>query len=224
MLIPKGWTAESPHFEQYPLIRDSVFKPAKHFFTFLFSNSHKLLLDGVDKTEFADILRIIYHHFKNMELRSDELDSDFVSELVKWEMRTMIETENEEYCVRVFWNMLRGTCEWNRTLPERQKRRQVLLREEGGDDALDLRVVGTDYMQERSFNPNLDLMLHRLVTFHRSNFHHYCQSLSLDSTITVQIYDFYTLGAQYHSLTLQQGSSHCILLIFVVNPLSLLFY
>ncbi|KAK2940919.1 hypothetical protein BLNAU_24169 [Blattamonas nauphoetae] len=80
-----------------------------------------------------------------MELRSDELDSDFVSELVKWEMRTMIETENEEYCVRVFWNMLRGTCEWNRTLPERQKRRQVLLREEGGDDALDLRVVGTDY-------------------------------------------------------------------------------
>ncbi|KAK2954429.1 hypothetical protein BLNAU_10597 [Blattamonas nauphoetae] len=79
-------------------------------------------------------------------------------------------------------------------------------------------------LQERSFNPNLDLMLHRLVTFHRSNFHHYCQSLSLDSTITVQIYDFYTLGAQYHSLTLQQGSSHCILLIFVVNPLSLLFY
>ncbi|KAK2962069.1 hypothetical protein BLNAU_3125 [Blattamonas nauphoetae] len=79
-----------------------------------------------------------------MELRSDELDVDCVSELVKWEVRTMVEMENEEKLKFVFRSMLNRTSEWNHPKRERQKRREVLLREEGWDDAFELRVVGLE--------------------------------------------------------------------------------
>ncbi|KAK2961206.1 hypothetical protein BLNAU_3974 [Blattamonas nauphoetae] len=65
-------------------------------------------------------------------------------ELVEYEMRTMIEMKAEEYFKRVFRSMLNRTSEWNRDKRERQKRREVVLREEGWDDAFELRVVGIE--------------------------------------------------------------------------------
>ncbi|KAK2959441.1 hypothetical protein BLNAU_5490 [Blattamonas nauphoetae] len=79
-----------------------------------------------------------------MELRADEHDADFVSEMVKWETRTMVEMENEKPFGSVFRSMLNRTYEWKRNKRERQKRREVLLREEGWDDALEQRVVGIE--------------------------------------------------------------------------------
>ncbi|KAK2944514.1 hypothetical protein BLNAU_20563 [Blattamonas nauphoetae] len=135
---------EDAHFQQYPLIRVSVFEPAKQFITFMFYNSDKLILDEDDKDRFESVVCWIHHRMNNLELRSDEHDADFVSELVKWEVRTMFEMENEDSFEMVFQNMLNRTQEWNRGPRERQKRREVLLREEGWDDALELRVVGID--------------------------------------------------------------------------------
>ncbi|KAK2958839.1 hypothetical protein BLNAU_6088 [Blattamonas nauphoetae] len=143
---------EEALFRQYALLRASVFEPAKPFIIFIFHNSDKLVLDDEDQAQFESHLCDIHLHLKNMELRSDEHDADFVSELVKWEMRTMVEMENEEAFEDFFQNMLNRTHEWRRNKQERQKRREALLREEGWDDAFELRVVGIkvdtgDYLQ-----------------------------------------------------------------------------
>ncbi|KAK2953624.1 hypothetical protein BLNAU_11488 [Blattamonas nauphoetae] len=89
-----------------------------------------------------------------MELRSDEIDADFVPELVKWEVRTMVEMENEEYFKRVFMSIGNRTWKWNRDKRERQKRREVRLREEGWDDAFELRVVGIEVDTIQSIHKN----------------------------------------------------------------------
>ncbi|KAK2945279.1 hypothetical protein BLNAU_19780 [Blattamonas nauphoetae] len=135
---------EEAHFDQYPLIRVSVFEPAKQFITFIFKNSHKLDLAKEDKLRLGT--RLCMHHLfiTNMELRSDEHDAAFVSELVKWETRQMVEMENEKHFQVFFESMLTRTSEWNQEERERQKRRQSLLREEGWDDAFELRVVGIE--------------------------------------------------------------------------------
>ncbi|KAK2954423.1 hypothetical protein BLNAU_10591 [Blattamonas nauphoetae] len=143
MFNPIGDNANA-RFEQYPLIRVSVFEPAKHFITFIFHNSNTLILKDEDKTQHETQLCWIHTFIKNMELRSDEIDADFVSELVKWEMRTMVEMENEESFKIVFGSMQNRTSEWNRDKREQQKRREVVLREEGWDDVFELRVVGID--------------------------------------------------------------------------------
>ncbi|KAK2961139.1 hypothetical protein BLNAU_3907 [Blattamonas nauphoetae] len=143
MMEPIGDTEEA-HFEQYPLIRLSVFEPVKHFITFLFNISDKLILSDEDKDELEDRICWIHCRITHMELRSDEYDTNFVSELAKWEIHTMIEKENEEDLKIILWSMLDRTWEWNRAKPERQKRREVVLREEGWDDAFELRVVGID--------------------------------------------------------------------------------
>ncbi|KAK2942658.1 hypothetical protein BLNAU_22419 [Blattamonas nauphoetae] len=143
MLFPIGDDVEA-QFEQYPLIRVSVFEPAKQFITFIFHNSDKLILNDKDKTLYERHLYQIHNHIKNMELRSDEHDADIVSELVKWEVRTIPETENEANFRIVFVTIMNRTCEWNRDKRERQKRREVRLREEGWDDAFELRVVGIE--------------------------------------------------------------------------------
>ncbi|KAK2947571.1 hypothetical protein BLNAU_17476 [Blattamonas nauphoetae] len=117
-------------FDQYRLIRVSV--------------SEKLLLDEQNTIVLEPVLFQMYHHLINMELRSDEHDADIITEIVKWEMRTMVEMENENRFQIVFRSLLSRTSEWNRNLPERQKRRERLLREEGWDDAFELRVVGID--------------------------------------------------------------------------------
>ncbi|KAK2961109.1 putative Casein kinase I [Blattamonas nauphoetae] len=122
---------EEELFDHYAVIRVSVFEPAKHFLIFIFHNSDKLILDDHRKVELKNYLCLIHHHIKNMELRSDEHDADFVSELVKWEMRAMVEMENEQNCSFLVRTMLNRTQEWNRDKRERQKRREVLLREEG---------------------------------------------------------------------------------------------
>ncbi|KAK2953644.1 hypothetical protein BLNAU_11365 [Blattamonas nauphoetae] len=141
MLLPFG-DDEEAHFDQYRLIRVSVFEPAKQFIKFMFRNSDNLVLDEEDKTELEDCLSVIHHHIKNMELRSDEHDADFMSELVKWEVRQMVEMENEENFTIVFYSLLDRTYSWKRDKRERQKRREVRLREDGWDDAFELRVVG----------------------------------------------------------------------------------
>ncbi|KAK2955362.1 hypothetical protein BLNAU_9755 [Blattamonas nauphoetae] len=143
MFCPIGDDLEA-HFEQYRLIRVSVFEPAKQFLTFLFNNSDKLIQDEEHKSELEYHLCWIHHHFIVVELQSDEHNSDIVSELVKWEVRTMVEMENEEHFELVFQNMLGRTQEWNEVKRERQKRREVFLREEGWDDAFELRVVGIE--------------------------------------------------------------------------------
>ncbi|KAK2961136.1 hypothetical protein BLNAU_3904 [Blattamonas nauphoetae] len=134
----------SPDFEQYRHIRVSVFEPAKQFIIFIFHNSDTLILEEKDKSGFELALCYIHIHIQNMELRSDEHDADFVSELVKWEVQTMVEMENEENFEIVFGSMLDRTYKWNRDQREREKRREVRLREEGWDDAFELRVVGIE--------------------------------------------------------------------------------
>ncbi|KAK2944486.1 hypothetical protein BLNAU_20583 [Blattamonas nauphoetae] len=132
-------------FERYPLIRVSVFEPVKEFITFIFHNSGKLILNENDKTLLENQLCWMRHHINNMELRSDEHDADIVSELVKWEIQQMVEMENEEDLKSIiFSSMLNRTYEWKRDKPERLKRREVVLRKEGWDDAFELRVVKMD--------------------------------------------------------------------------------
>ncbi|KAK2955409.1 hypothetical protein BLNAU_9637 [Blattamonas nauphoetae] len=143
MLTPIGDDLEV-WLQQYPLIRVSVFEPAKQFITFMFHNSDKLILNEDAKTQLENCLSWIHNNIKNMEQRAEEHDADFVSELVKWEMRTMIEMENEDHFKIVFTSMLNRTQEWNRAKRERQKRREGRLREEGWDDAFELRVVGIE--------------------------------------------------------------------------------
>ncbi|KAK2947383.1 hypothetical protein BLNAU_17703 [Blattamonas nauphoetae] len=143
MFLPFG-VDKSTQFEQYPLIRSSVFEPAKQFIIFFFNNSEKLVLDAEDTAILEVCICFIHYHIKNMELRSDERDPDFVSELVKMETRTMVEMENEENLRIVFESMLSRTREWKRDQRDRQKRREVRLREEGWDDGFELRVVGIE--------------------------------------------------------------------------------
>ncbi|KAK2953572.1 hypothetical protein BLNAU_11436 [Blattamonas nauphoetae] len=150
MLVPFGGNIKA-QFEQYPLIRVSVFEPAKQFITFIFRHSDKLILNEGRKTEFEKRLCLMHNHVKSMELRSDEYDIDFVSELVKWEMQTMTEKENEANFENVFDSLLNRTQERNRDKRERQKRREVRLREEGWDDAFELRVVGIERKTVPSF-------------------------------------------------------------------------
>ncbi|KAK2950826.1 hypothetical protein BLNAU_14244 [Blattamonas nauphoetae] len=143
MLDPIGGNTEA-RFEQYPLIRVSVFEPAQQFITFIFHNSATLILDEKEKAEFNNSLSWIHNHITNMDLRSGEHDADIVSELVKWEVRMMVEMETEAHVKIVFQSMANRTYKWNRDKRERQKRREVLLREEGWDDAFELRVVGIE--------------------------------------------------------------------------------
>ncbi|KAK2944765.1 hypothetical protein BLNAU_20298 [Blattamonas nauphoetae] len=135
---------EETHFDQYPLIRVSVFEPTKQFITFIFHNSDKFVLNDEDRTQLENHLCVIHNHIKKMELRSDEHDDDIVTELVKWEVRQTVEMENEEHFKIVFESILNRTQEWNRNQHERLKRREELLREEGWDDSFELRVVGIE--------------------------------------------------------------------------------
>ncbi|KAK2953621.1 hypothetical protein BLNAU_11485 [Blattamonas nauphoetae] len=124
MLEPIGDDFDA-RLEQYRLIRVSVFEPTKQFITLIFRNSFKLILNDEDKAVLETRLCWIHNHIKNMELRSDEHDADLVSELVEYEMRTMVEMESEEHFYDVFQGMLNRTWEWNRDKRERQKRREV---------------------------------------------------------------------------------------------------
>ncbi|KAK2953663.1 hypothetical protein BLNAU_11384 [Blattamonas nauphoetae] len=158
ILCPIGDDEES-RFEQCPFIRVSVFEPAKQYIIFLFHNSDKLILDNysieMKKTQLEDCLCWIHYRIKNLELRSDEHDIDFVSELVKWEVQTMVEMEYEAHFEIVFQSMLNSTREWNQDKRERQKRREVLLREEGWDDAFELRVVGIERNTDQRFQDSV---------------------------------------------------------------------
>ncbi|KAK2952444.1 hypothetical protein BLNAU_12550 [Blattamonas nauphoetae] len=108
------------------------------------NTSDKLILDEEYNVQHEKRLCWIHEHIKNMELRSKEHDADIVSALVKWEIRTMVEMETEEHFDRVFRTMRNRTSEWNEDRPDRQKRREALLREQGWDDAFELRVVGIE--------------------------------------------------------------------------------
>ncbi|KAK2953662.1 hypothetical protein BLNAU_11383 [Blattamonas nauphoetae] len=151
MLFPSGYTEETPCFEQYPPIRASVLEPAKEYITFIFRNSDRLILSEANQKVFDAGVYITHHHIKNMDLRLDELDADIVSAFVNWEMRTMVAMEEDSIFCDVFESMFRRICEWKRDKPERLKRREVVLREEGWDDTFELRVVGI----ERNTNQKL---------------------------------------------------------------------
>ncbi|KAK2961115.1 hypothetical protein BLNAU_3883 [Blattamonas nauphoetae] len=127
MCDPIGFDEEAK-LEQYRLIRVSVFEPTKHFITYLFNNLDKLILEEEDKDELEDRMCWIHRHITHMELRSDEYDADIVSELVKWEVRAMVQMENEDHFKTVFMSIVSRTWNWKRDFPERQKRREVLLR------------------------------------------------------------------------------------------------
>ncbi|KAK2944491.1 hypothetical protein BLNAU_20588 [Blattamonas nauphoetae] len=129
-------------FEQFPLIRVFVFEPAKQFIKFIFHNSDKLVLDEQERTHFEKQLCWIHIHINNMEIRSDEHDADIVSERMNWETRAMNEMENKVHFKNLFRSMLSRTREWRQNKPDRQKRRELLLREEGWDDGLELRMIG----------------------------------------------------------------------------------
>ncbi|KAK2950929.1 hypothetical protein BLNAU_14119 [Blattamonas nauphoetae] len=158
---------EDAKFRQYVLIRASVFEPAKPFIIFVFRKSDKLVLSEEDRKVFDACVNVTHHHIKDMELRSDEHEANFVSELVKWEMRQIVEMEKDDHLQSCFQNMLNRTSEWNQNKQERQKRREVVLREEGWDDGFELRVVGieagtnqemvdlaADFRVEQAFNTN----------------------------------------------------------------------
>ncbi|KAK2943952.1 hypothetical protein BLNAU_21098 [Blattamonas nauphoetae] len=132
------------YFHHIQLVRVSVFEPTKPFAIFIFHNWNRLRLGDVDRTELECHLSKVHAHIKNMELLSDEHDADIVSELVKCEAGQMIVMENERHFEHIFETILIRTLLWDREKPERQKRREVLLREEGWDDAFELRVVGIE--------------------------------------------------------------------------------
>ncbi|KAK2956359.1 hypothetical protein BLNAU_8726 [Blattamonas nauphoetae] len=144
MLSPIGDDKDA-QYDQYPHIRTSVFKPARQFITFIIHNSDKLILDEDDKASLNDRLCWIHRHINNMELQSDEHDADILSALVKWETRTMVEMENETRLWLVFQTLWSRTFAWIRNKPERQKRREVLLNEEGWEDACELQNVGREF-------------------------------------------------------------------------------
>ncbi|KAK2961197.1 hypothetical protein BLNAU_3965 [Blattamonas nauphoetae] len=149
MLFPNG-DDEDAKFEQYRLIRVSVFEPAKQFIEFMFHNSDRLIVNEARQQALEIQLAIIHNHIKNMELRSDEHEANFVSEIAKWEVRTMVETESKIAFNFFFENLLNRTYEWRWNQPDRQKRREVRLREEGWDDAFELRVVGMEVDTNRN--------------------------------------------------------------------------
>ncbi|KAK2953661.1 hypothetical protein BLNAU_11382 [Blattamonas nauphoetae] len=151
LLEPIGYAEEAPCFEQYRPIRASVLQPAKEFIKSMFHNSNRLILNEEDQKVIDACLYITHHHIKNMDLRLDKLDADIVSAFVNWEMRTMVAMEEDSIFCDVFESMFRRICEWKRDKPERLKRREVVLREEGWDDTFELRVVGI----ERNTNQKL---------------------------------------------------------------------
>ncbi|KAK2950843.1 hypothetical protein BLNAU_14261 [Blattamonas nauphoetae] len=150
MSDPIGVTDDA-RFEQCAVIRVSVFEPAKQFIKKILHYSDKLTLEESIKFHFDNHLCWIHNNIKNLELRSDEHSADIVSELVKWEARTMVQMESERYFDYFFQTILHRTREWRRFERERQKRREMVLREEGWDDAFELRVVGI----ERDTRPSI---------------------------------------------------------------------
>ncbi|KAK2942723.1 hypothetical protein BLNAU_22365 [Blattamonas nauphoetae] len=141
MLCPIGYAEEAPCFEQYHPIRASVLQPAKEFIKSMFRTSCRLVLNEAKQTMIDNCIYLIHHHIKNMDLRLDELDADIVSAFVNWEMRTIVEMEEDSFFYDVFESLFRRISEWTKSKPERLKRREVVLREEGWDDAFELRVV-----------------------------------------------------------------------------------
>ncbi|KAK2950268.1 hypothetical protein BLNAU_14760 [Blattamonas nauphoetae] len=132
---------EKTWFKQPDLVSLSVFEPAKPFLTYLFQNSDKLILDEADKAELDFRVCLVHRHIKNMELGSFNLCPDFV------------------------------TSEWKQHEPEQQKRREVLLREEGWDDAFELRVEPVKFQYEQTLIEIGRLMNPRSSLFHLRQAH-----------------------------------------------------
>ncbi|KAK2945186.1 hypothetical protein BLNAU_19875 [Blattamonas nauphoetae] len=138
-------TDDEEFMEHYRVIRVSIFEPAKQYVSFIFQNWDRLTLDHpVDRSNHGKAVCLIHCHIKNMEIKSDEHEPALVSILVKWEVRQMIELENEDHVRTVFESIGSRTEDWQTNKQDRQKRREELLREEGWDDAFELRVVGIE--------------------------------------------------------------------------------
>ncbi|KAK2944541.1 hypothetical protein BLNAU_20547 [Blattamonas nauphoetae] len=134
---------EQACFKQYHLIRVSVFEPAQQFITFMFHIPTNSLWMKENKISLS-ISSVVCTTTSKTWNSDQKHAADTVSELVKWEVQTMVAMENEEHLMIVCLTLLYRTWEWNRDKPKRQKRREVLLREEGWDNGFELRVVGMD--------------------------------------------------------------------------------
>ncbi|KAK2958892.1 hypothetical protein BLNAU_6141 [Blattamonas nauphoetae] len=143
MVAPIEEDAEQ-YFNQLQFLRVTVFEPATQYIIFIFRNLDRLSLEDKDQDRLEISLCRLHRHLNNMELHSDEHDVEVVPELVKWEVRQMVEMEDEDHFEEVFESVANRTEEWKRWKRERQKRREVLLREVGLDDAFELRVVGIE--------------------------------------------------------------------------------
>ncbi|KAK2949802.1 hypothetical protein BLNAU_15284 [Blattamonas nauphoetae] len=139
--------------ETYPtqraIFRVSVFEPVRQHVGFVLHNWKTLTFGSADTTQQESCVCLIVGIAKDMELESDELDSGFVSELVRWEVRMMVEIENEKNINRVIQRIGNMIWMWKLKEKERLKRREVLLREEGWDDVFELRVVGIELDTEQ---------------------------------------------------------------------------
>ncbi|KAK2958890.1 hypothetical protein BLNAU_6139 [Blattamonas nauphoetae] len=135
---------DETYLEHLQLLRVSVFEPAKQYILFIFHNCDNFRWDEIDQGLLANYICWLDSSMKDMELHNEEHDADIVSELVRWEARQMVEMENGTTFGIMFQSIGYRTKGWMEDNPERQKRREVRLREEGWDDALELRVVGIE--------------------------------------------------------------------------------
>ncbi|KAK2959860.1 hypothetical protein BLNAU_5057 [Blattamonas nauphoetae] len=139
--------------ETYPtqcaIFRVSVFEPVRQHVGFVLHNWKTLTFGTADTTQQESCVCLIVGIAKDMELESDELDSGFVNELVRWEVGQMVEIENETNINRVIQRIGNMIWMWKQREKERLKRRDVLLREEGWDDVFELRVVGIELDTEQ---------------------------------------------------------------------------
>ncbi|KAK2948638.1 hypothetical protein BLNAU_16457 [Blattamonas nauphoetae] len=146
---------EEAFVEDYALIRVSVLEPAEPYIIFLFHNVDTPTLGDENAIQLEKELTFIHRHITNIELRSDEHDTEFLSELVRWEVGQMVEMEREGHFVRVFNSITCRIRAWKLDYLERLKRRAGRLREEGWEDAFKLRAMG---IEEDTWEYLVDLM------------------------------------------------------------------
>ncbi|KAK2956792.1 hypothetical protein BLNAU_8245 [Blattamonas nauphoetae] len=123
MLTPIG--SAKTCFEKFPLIRVSVFEPAKQFITFIFHNSEKLILNEELKSLLDRHLCEFHLSLKHLDLQSDEHNSELVSGIVKWNARWTIKMGKDDPFRPAFESILSRTCEWKRNKAEQQKRQEI---------------------------------------------------------------------------------------------------
>ncbi|KAK2946072.1 hypothetical protein BLNAU_18980 [Blattamonas nauphoetae] len=149
---------------EYPAIRRLVFDQAKEYIRVVLPSLSRATVPSellINPNQVPIRMHLV---LREMELKSQELDADFVSDLVRWEVRWVVDTETDEDFEMVFRTMFRLAAKWKDNLPERLKRREVLLREEGWSDALEQRIVGIE-TSDRQLQRHLSLVFRYISSF-----------------------------------------------------------